>query len=372
MASSSTGRLSGAVAVLGLAAVLITSCSSGPVASSSSTTTSAAAVTTSSVPAGPATTTGASTSASTSASTTAVSSAATSYAASRTVPDGMGSGQPDGVFPRTITHFGGSTTIPAAPQRVVVISTGQLDGLLTLGVVPVGGTRGTGAGLVPTYLANAFPDRAEQLAQMSDLGTRQEPNLEAIAAAQPDLILANKAGAADYADQLSAIAPTVLTEGTGVNWKQDFLLLADALGRTQQAQGILDAFHATAAAHAAGASPSVSLIRTTSDRTRIFGIPSFAGSIAQDAGFPRPATQQFDKISQDLSPEQLDRADADWIFYGVQPGAQDMSADHNPTWTTLGAVAAGHVVPVDDDMWYLNAGPTAAATVLREMISATS
>ena len=207
---------------------------------------------------------------------------------------------------------------------------------------------------------------------MADLGSRQEPNLEAVAAAKPDLILVNQTGAADYADQLAAIAPTVMTEGTGVNWKQDFLLLADGLGRTQQAQGILDGFHATAAAHAAGAVPSVSLIRTTSDRTRIFGVASFAGSIAQDAGFPRPDSQQFEKTSEDISPEQLDRADADWIFYGVQAGAEDQSVDANPVWNSLGAVAAGHVVPVDDDMWYLNAGPTAAQTVLQQMVSATS
>ena len=90
--------------------------------------------------------------------------------------------------------------------------------------------------------------------------------------------------------------------------------------------------------------------RTTSDRTRIFGVASFAGSIAQDAGFPRPSSQQFEKTSEDVSAEQLDRADADWIFYGVQPGAEDESVTANPTWASLSAVAAGHVVPVDDDM----------------------
>ena len=51
---------------------------------------------------------------------------------------------------------------------------------------------------------------------------------------KPDLILVNKAGKGDSAalyKSLSAIAPTVVTEGTGVNWKSDFLLLADALGK---------------------------------------------------------------------------------------------------------------------------------------------
>lgn len=356
----SLSRLSGTAVAIGFTALLV-GCSSAPVSSPATSAASTSTEASSSTAAAPST-----------AAVSSVAEAPTSFAAPRVVPSGMGSGQADGVFPRTVAHFGGATTIPAAPQRVVVISTGQLDGLLTLGVVPVGSTRGTGAGLVPAYLTAAFPDRADQLGQLADLGTRQEPNLEAVAAVKPDLILVNKAGAADYADQLAAIAPTVLTEGTGVNWKQDFLLLADALGRTQQAQGILDDFHATAAAHAAGQVPSVSLVRTTSDRTRIFGVASFAGSIAQDAGFTRPDSQQFEKTSEDISAEQLDRADADWVFYGVQSGSEDQSVVENPTWKTLTAVAADHVVPVDDDMWYLNAGPTAAATVLREMISATS
>ena len=61
--------------------------------------------------------------------------------------------------------------------------------LLTLGVIPVGTTRGAGAGLVPAYLADRYPAQAAELAAMQDLGTRLEPNLEAIAAAQAGLIL---------------------------------------------------------------------------------------------------------------------------------------------------------------------------------------
>lgn len=39
------------------------------------------------------------------------------------IPDGMGSDQGDGEFPRTITHFAGDATIEAEPQRIVVIGT---------------------------------------------------------------------------------------------------------------------------------------------------------------------------------------------------------------------------------------------------------
>jgi iron complex transport system substrate-binding protein len=285
----------------------------------------------------------------------------------------MGSPAADGVFPRTVGHFGGSTEIPARPQRVVVIGTGQLDAALALGVVPVGSTRGDKAGLVPDYLSAAFPQQVAGLATMADVGLRTSPNLEAVAAARPDLILANKAGGGELYPRLSQIAPTVLTEGTGVNWKQDLLLVAHALGTAGTAQRLLDAFHADAAAVGARSStrPAVSFLRITADRVRVFGVGSFPGSIAADAGLTRPPAQQFPQTSVDLSPEQLGKADGDRVFYGVQGGAGAASTLLNgPVWRGIPAVAAGRTIEVDDDVWYLNAGPVAARAVLDGLAAA--
>lgn len=286
------------------------------------------------------------------------------------IPAGMGAPEPDGAFPRTITHFGGVTTIAAPPQRVVVIGTGQTDAVLTLGVVPVGIAYGDDADLVPRYVQDAFPQHAGQLSAAASVGSRQNPNLEAIAALHPDLVLANAAAAQDIYPALSALAPTVLVEGTGVNWKQDFLLLADSLGKEGTAQTFLDDFAADAAKLGESAGEeTVSFVRVTADRTRIFGVASFAGFIAWDAGLQRPESQRFDKTSQDLSPEELQLADADRIFYSVQGATTEAQAAEsaiigNPLWKALPAVRDGRAVFVDDDPWYLNAGPTAARVVL--------
>jgi iron complex transport system substrate-binding protein len=287
------------------------------------------------------------------------------------IPDGMGSGAADGVFPRTVGHFGGSTEIPAEPKKIVVIATGQLDAALTLGVVPTGVAYGDGAALVPDYISFSFPQYADRMDRFVDVGNRQEVDIEAIAAIEPDLILANKAGSEDIYSTLSTIAPTVLTEGTGVNWKQDFLLLADALGRTEQAQTFVDTFTSDAAALgdsvAGGGTPTVSFVRFTADRARVFGIPSFAGYIAWDAGLARPESQQFDKTSQDFSEEEIQLANADWVFVSSQDAEADSSAASyttNPLWTGMSAATENHIVRVDDDPWYLNAGPTAATIVL--------
>ncbi|MFE6699242.1 ABC transporter substrate-binding protein [Streptomyces sp. NPDC057718] len=291
------------------------------------------------------------------------------HTAPRSVPQGMGSGKKDGVFPRTVTHFQGKTELKAAPEKVVVISTGQADALLTLGIVPVGSTRGEGAELLPSYLRTAFPQEAKRLASVADVGSRFEPSLEAIANIKPDLILMNTAGkdAKSLYTSLSALAPTVATQGTGLYWKQDFLLLADAVGKEEQAQEFLDDFHADAAALGKQVKEpvSVSFLRMNGNRLRVFGVPSFTGSVAEDAGLRRPESQQFDDTSEDISNEQLDRADADWLFYGVQGGnAKATALLEAPLWPTLSAVSGKTAVPVDDDVFYLNTGPTAARSVL--------
>jgi iron complex transport system substrate-binding protein len=293
-------------------------------------------------------------------------------AAPSVLTDGMGSTAADGEFPRKVTHVRGSTTLDAEPTRIAVLSTGQLDDLLTLGVVPAVSTRAENAGLVPDYLADAFPADSKKLAAMTDAGTRTAPNLETLAAAKPDLILANDSLGELY-PKLSKIAPTVITQGQGINWKRDLLLVGAAVGKGEQAQKLLDGFATDAAEQGkelGGEDVEVSMVRFTPDRTRMFGVSSFTGSIAVDMGLGRPESQRFKAISEDISAERFDIADGDWIFYSVQgdPAKTDAgSVLAGPLWKSLKAVKAKQAVKVDDDPWYLNAGPTAADLVVKQL-----
>ncbi|MCX4698267.1 iron-siderophore ABC transporter substrate-binding protein [Streptomyces sp. NBC_01373] len=292
-------------------------------------------------------------------------------AAPSALADGMGADtDTDGTFPRTVTHFQGKTTLKAEPKKIAVLSTGQLDDLLSLGIVPTAGTRADNAGLVPDYLADAFPAYKSRLAGMTDAGTRQAPNLESLAAAEPDLILANDS-LGDLYPKLSKIAPTVITAGNGINWKRDLLLVGEAVGKGEAAQKMLDDITADAAEQGADlGDPTVSMVRFTPDRTRMFGVSSFTGSIAVDMGLSRPKSQQFNAISEDIGPESVDTADGDWIFYSVQGEASETDAASvvaGPLWKSMKAVEAGQAVQVDDDPWYLNAGPSAARLVIRQL-----
>ncbi|CAO0837160.1 hypothetical protein SMICM17S_12196 [Streptomyces microflavus] len=75
----------------------------------------------------------------------------------------------------------GDVKVPAAPQRVVVLDTAELDSVLTLGVKPVGATHAD----VESGFLNYLPK--DQVAGITDVGQMMTPNLEAIAGLKPDL-----------------------------------------------------------------------------------------------------------------------------------------------------------------------------------------
>src|SRR5690606_12950933 len=117
------------------------------------------------------------------------------------------------------------------------------------------------------------------------------------------------------------------------------------------------------AARWADDAPSVSFVHSNGTRTRVMGISSFAGSIAEDLGLERPESQQIHATSEDISAELLDRADADWIFYSGQ-GDGIALIENAALWPTLEGVAAGRAVFVEYEPFYFNAGPSAARIVL--------
>lgn len=268
---------------------------------------------------------------------------------------------------RTITHAMGATTVPADPQRVVVLDTQELDAALSLGVVPVGATRTAVADALPSFLAGKAP-----AGEIATVGTIAEPNLEAIAALQPDLILSSKLRHEDIYPQLSAIAPTVLAERTGDAWKGNFLLYADALGRKPAAEQQLADYEGRAAAlgpRVDAAETSVSVARFTSEEIRLYGPKSFIGTVLADVGFVRPevvarSTETFVKISS----EQLGMAAGDVIFTCVFGSAETTAkATSQQVWSTLPAVQEGKVYDVSDDVWMLAIGPTGANLVLDDI-----
>lgn len=277
----------------------------------------------------------------------------------------LGSDAEPGQFPRTVVHSRGETTLEQQPQRVVVLDSGEIDQVLSLGVTPVGIASPKDASSQPAYLE-------DQLADVQTVGTTSELNFEAIAALKPDLILGSKLRVDESYDQLSQIAPTVLSIRPGFPWKENFLLTADALGLENKAVEVLNEYqtHVDAVRETIDGSPEISLVRFMPGRTRLYGNLSFIGVILKDLGLSRPEIQNIDDLAVEISPENLADANGDWIFYSTYGKPEATEQDNilsNELWHNLPAVQEGHALEVNDESWFMGLGPLGANEVLNDI-----
>lgn len=286
---------------------------------------------------------------------------------------GKGDGASSAGGTRTVRTALGDVKVPAHPERVVVLDTGELDSALTLGVRPVGGTHSATEDGFPAYLP------AERTKNIKEVGEIANPNMETVASLKPDLILTSKVRDGDRYKQLSAIAPTVMTESTGSAWKENFHVHAEALGKQAEAKKVIAAYdaHVAKVTEAIGgkkkaAATDVNFVRFVEGADiRIYGKQNYIGSILADLGMGRPAItdKAKDGFSYDVSPEKIDLADADAVFtstYGDPDKAGTTRTMKSGLWKGLKAARNGKVFKVDDRLWIAGIGYTAADQILDE------
>ncbi|WP_030611842.1 ABC transporter substrate-binding protein [Streptomyces sclerotialus] len=287
-------------------------------------------------------------------------------------------GAASGAFPRTLDTVMGEVEIPARPQRVVVLDTGELDDVTMLGITPVGAVSPhmKTEGGFPAYLK-------DKVDGVTDVGPLLEPDLEKIAGLKPDLILSSKVRHEKVYDKLKAIAPTVFTETTGGPWKANLKVHAEALGEEKRAAAAMKRYEqrakhlGEAVEKKAGTMPSASVVRFVAGPTRLYTKASFSGVVLDDIGLARPASQSSTDPAEpmlDVSPEQIDKADADLVFVTVaDTPAKTRKKDvtTNPVWQDLPAVKNGKVFEVPDETWMSGIGIQAAGHMLADVAEAT-
>lgn len=265
---------------------------------------------------------------------------------------------------RSITHTAGVTTVPADPQRIVVLDTQALDATCAVGLWErvVGAATLDGPRAQPRYLGYGIK-------KVPGVGPLTAPDPEKIKELHPDLIIgAAPVGAATW-PTLSAIAPTVFT-GTGGGWQHVFATTAQAMGRDQAAKLALLGYQTKARdVGVAQSAPQTqaSLLRFTADRIEVQGTDSFAGQVLTDVGARRPKEQRGE--SSPLDPSDIDKAEGDLIYIdlaGEDGSAYGEKIMRGDAWRDLSAYKDHRVFVVDDYVWNGN-GITAARTLLDDL-----
>ncbi len=294
--------------------------------------------------------------------TTALVLAATLLAACSSDPEPAATGAPvpdDTAAGYAVEHARGTVELEAAPQRVVTLEPVETDTAVALGVVPVGAAVLSVEAGVPAYLG-------EEAQAIEVVGTVPEPNLEAIAALEPDLILGTESRHSDLYDQLASVAPTVFMATQTDPWQENVLLVGRALGREADAQALLDAYDARCAQlqEDYGVSGTAQLLRPRDGIVSAYGPRSFAGSTLECVGFTTPEQEWGEDISVDLSPERVTEVAADLVLVSA---ADPDDASAVPAEIPLNAASFPDVRVVDQSSWISGVGPLGGQAVLDDV-----
>ncbi len=264
----------------------------------------------------------------------------------------------EAAFPVTIEHKYGSTTIAEDPERVLSLGYNDQDPILALRVKPIAVRYwfGDPENQVWPWAQDELGD-ADPVVLNMPFG---ELNFEAIAALQPDLIIAVSAGINDeeYAT-LSEIAPTVAQSADyvdfGVPWQEQTIVIGRALGQEALARELVAEMEARfvqareehpefAGATAAIASPA------TGGQFYFSGPQHERQRFLTSLGFELPG--ELTEIAGDsfygtISGERLDLLDTDVLIWTVYNADQRAEVEANPLYQQLAVAQEGRDIFLD-------------------------
>lgn len=260
--------------------------------------------------------------------------------------------------------------LPVEIERIAV-----LDPTYTLGMALELGLPVVAAPL--TGMSDEALRTAAEAAGVQNLGSLLDPSLEALVAAQPDLILGSAFWVETYLPILSQIAPTALV--TQEDWRDYYRTVASLTGQEARLDALMAPLEARIAEVAARIPDMpVSMVRITSWDFQVYldqpdAYAPFA--LLHELGVRRPAYETGPEPMGLRRPdwEDLGQLDGEILLYiigGSNPSATDGRWEEvtgNPLWQLVPAVAAGRVYPIDPAVWMEFSGIGSAHRVLDDV-----
>lgn len=271
--------------------------------------------------------------------------------------------------------FGRKVTLDKPAERVVSLEWQQTEDLLTLCVNPVGVADTKGYG---TWVS------AEKLPEgTTDLGTRGEPNIEALLQTDPDLIVVEAYTAND--EIINTLAkydiPVLATKGADAtgsieNMENTFELIAEATGREERAEAVLDEFDdaldqaADTLADRKGTEFVYfdAYIDGANVTIRPFGKGALVADIGEKLGLKNAWTGKVDPaygLGQTDIEGMTKVGDATFFSTGTDDGSGDVPGElaKNSVWTSIPAVAEDRSYAFPAGIWTFG-GPKSSMQVI--------
>ncbi|XID94697.1 ABC transporter substrate-binding protein [Paenibacillaceae bacterium WGS1546] len=276
-----------------------------------------------------------------------------------------------GSFPVTITHMKGEYTLEKKPETIAVLDTKFVDQLIALNEQPAGSVTAAGSDTdFPEYLS-------DRLGDVKVLGTRDEPNIEAVLALNPDLILMTDFQEKAY-DSISKIAPTLVLDFYE-DWRATLETMGKITGKQAEAQAVRQAYEDKTSklkqqlAEKLG-DGTVALIRPRTEGIRIHTPQHRTGSILYtDLGLNVPVSvAAVDDTAYEISLEAIPEIGADHYFLLSDAMFAESVKELESTkiWSSMEPVKNNRVYPVDTTLWIAYYGPIANSLIVDQAVAA--
>jgi iron complex transport system substrate-binding protein len=261
------------------------------------------------------------------------------------------------VFPATVTHRYGTTTVERAPKRIVTVGQTEQDVVLALGQQPVGVTDWYGDQPDATWpWAHALLGTNKPTVLKAADGI----DVESVAKLRPDLIIGTNSGMdKNMYKKLSALAPTVAGPKGGTlyfsPWDVQTQLIADAMGLHDEGVELIadveKTFADAVAAHPEFKGKTVTFSQNAFYDGVLYVYPPGLGvEFLELLGFtpnPKIAPLAEPGSQAEISAERLDVIDADVLVFATEKPADVKNLLKIPTFKPLDAVKGHHAVFTD-------------------------
>lgn len=280
--------------------------------------------------------------------------------------------------------FGRSVRLDRPAERIAVLEWQQIEDALTLCVTPVAVADADGYRIWDT--AEELPESVE------NVGTRQEPNLDALFATEPDLVIVEAYTRDDeIIEQLEKYGvPVLATLGADAKdpiaqMQETFDLIARATGREERAELVTAEFEdrlSEAKQEIAAADPEVEefvffdgWVDGGNVSIRPFGQGSLIGEIGEELGLKNAWTGEVDAaygLGQTDIEGMTTIGDASLFYSGTEDPASESfidAAEKNPAWASIPAIEDGRAVAFPSGIWTFG-GPRSAIQIIDAFVDA--
>ena len=259
----------------------------------------------------------------------------------------------------TLSTFDGDVTLAAEPQKIVVFDYASLDTLDAIGK----------GDLVVGTVTTTLPESLKSYADLAPVGTLKEPDFEAVAALDPDLIIVS-ARLAEQQPKLEEIATTVNLAADSKDWLASTISRAEDLaavfGLESEIAPQIEKINSTVdeiTSKSSTAGPTMVLM-ASGGKLSTYGPGSRYGFLYDSLGFA-PAIEGGDSASrhgQEVSFELVAEKNPRTLFVIDRDAAIESAGEaasallDNSLVASTDAMKQDRVTYLDATNWYLVAG----------------